>query len=387
MSASAIVIVGAGIMGASAAYHLARAGWRDLLILDRSPSAGEGSTGKATGGFRAQFETEVNVRLSLLSRRKLLEFRDEIGTDPGYQAAGYLWLAASAAQMEALRQARCVQHACGLREAVEVGVEDAARLNPALRLDGIVGGAFCPSDGFLRPLAMLQGYLEAAQRKGVRVEWGTEVTGFDRDASGRVVAVRTSRGRIAVDTVVNAAGPWAAAIMEAAGLALPVVPLRRQVAATFPCDLLPAAMPMSIFLEDGFHLRVRDGRVLLLWPTPGAPGRPYETSVEADWIYGVLAKAQARVPVLRSAAIDVDRCWAGLYEMSPDRHAILGAAPDCPNLYLINGSSGHGVMHAPALGALLAEIVTDGTASTLNVDALRPGRFAEGRPNPASELL
>jgi sarcosine oxidase subunit beta len=154
-----------------------------------------------------------------------------------------------------------------------------------------------------------------------------------------------------------------------------------------PTDVLPSRMPMTIFAGDGFHLRVRDGRVLLLWPTPGVKGRPYETAVEERWIDAVVEKAHARVPALRSVAIDRAAAWGGLYEISPDRHAILGPARECSNLYLINGSSGHGVMHAPALGRLLAEIMTDGAASSMDVASLRPSRFAEGQPNPVSELL
>jgi glycine/D-amino acid oxidase-like deaminating enzyme len=146
-------------------------------------------------------------------------------------------------------------------------------------------------------------------------------------------------------------------------------------------------MPMTIFAGDGFHLRVRDGRVLLLWPSPGVPGRPYDESVDDEWVEAVLAKAHRRVPVLRDAVLDRPACWAGLYEMTPDKHAVLGAAPGCDNLYLANGSSGHGVMHAPALGHLLAEIVCDGRATSLDVSPLRPSRFAEGALNPVSELL
>ncbi|MBL8113937.1 MAG: FAD-binding oxidoreductase, partial [Acidobacteria bacterium] len=168
---------------------------------------------------------------------------------------------------------------------------------------------------------------------------------------------------------------------------LPVVPLRRQVALTEPFDGLPASMPMTIFAGDGFHLRVRDGRVLLLWPTPGVPGRPFDTPVDDDWIERVVAFAHRRLPVLRDARIDRAASWAGLYEMSPDKHAILGPSPGCPNLFLVNGSSGHGVMHAPALGHLLAEMIGDGHASTLPVRELRPTRFAEGELNPVSELL
>ncbi len=387
MSRGPVAIVGAGVVGASVAYHLARRGRRDVVLLDRAGGPAQGSTGRATGGYRAQYATAINVRLSLLARAKLRCFEAETGVDPGYQPVGYLWLARTETELVALREAQAVQHAEGLVEAVEVGRDDIARLNPALRLDEVAGGVFCATDGFVRPVQVLAGYLAAAERLGVRTHWGVETTGFLRRPDGSISAVRTTQGILEVSAVVNAAGPWAAAVAAWAGLELPVVPLRRQVALTEPFDRLPPQMPMTIFAGDGFHFRVRDGRVLLLWPTPGVPDRPYDDSVDPAWVDAVVAMAHERVPVLREAAVDRARCWAGLYEISPDKHAILGPAPGCPNLFLANGSSGHGVMHAPALGHLLAEIMLDGEATTLDVAPLRPERFAEGTPNPTSELL
>jgi sarcosine oxidase subunit beta len=387
MSGASVAVVGGGVIGASVAYHLAVRGIRDVVILDRAAGPGEGSTGRATGGFRAQFASAINVRLSLLAREKLLRFGQEIGADAGYLPAGYLWLAGTEAELAELRASRVLQQAEGLHEAVEVESEQIARLNPALRLDGLIGGTYCPTDGFIEPGRILEGYLAAARRHGVRIEWQTEVTGFTRRDDGRIVAVQTSRGVIGVDGVVNAAGAWAAPLARMAGVDLPVTPLRRQVAITTPCDLLPPAMPMTIFAGDGFHLRVRDGRVMLLQPSPGVPGQPFDIRVDPAWIDAVTKTAHRRVPVLQRAAIDRPGCWAGLYEVSPDKHAILGAAAGCANLFLINGSSGHGVMHAPALGQLLAEIICDGQASTLDVTALRPSRFDEGAPNPVSGLL
>jgi sarcosine oxidase, subunit beta len=387
MTTASVAVIGGGVLGASAAYHLAVRGWRDIVILDRGDGPGEGSTSRATGGYRAQFATPINVRLSLLAREKLCRFKTETGVDPGYSQAGYLWLAADESELAALREGQRIQQAEGLSEAVEVGPDDVARLNPALAGDGISGGVFCPTDGFIKPLRMLEGYLAAGARLGVRMEWGTEATGFSLRQDGTVSTVLTSHGPIGVAAAVNAAGPWAAAVAEWAGVALPVTPLRRQAAATVPCDLLPQTMPMTIFAGDGFHLRVRDGRVLLLWPTPGVEGRPFDYSVDPGWVRQVTAMAHQRVPVLRRTQIDPAACWAGLYEMSPDKHAILGPAPGCPNLFLVNGSSGHGVMHSPALGQLLAEIMSDGTATSLDVHALRPTRFAEGQPNPVSGLL
>jgi sarcosine oxidase, subunit beta len=382
-----VVIVGAGVMGASAAYHLAARDRRDVLVIDSGSAAGEGSTSRATGGFRAQYGTAINVRLSLLTRSKLRRFSDEVGGECGYVPAGYLWLASSAGVLKGLAEARALQHAEGLTEATAATPDEVALINPAIALDGILGGSFCPTDGFVRPLGILNGYLEAAQRLGVDVSWGEEAVDAERSASGRITALLTTRRRIATDTVINAAGAWAGALGSACGLNVPVSPLRRQVALTEPTRVLPDSMPMTIFTDDGFHLRVRDGRVLLLWPTPGLPGRPFDATVDAEWIDAVTAKAHARVPVLRDVPVDSAGSWAGLYEMSPDKHAILGAHPECENLFLINGSSGHGVMHAPALGHLLAEIVLDGRATTIDTHALRPERFSEGELNESAGPL
>ncbi len=383
-----VVIVGAGVMGASVAWHLASRGCRDVLVLDRAPAPGLGSTGKASGGFRAQFATAVEIGLSLLAREKLLRFPDEIGADSGYRPYGYLFLAGDEAQRAALGSIRPLQRSLGV-PVEEIGPEDIRRLNPAVDAAGIVGGSFCPIDGFLRPLAILNGYVEAARRLGVRFEFGAEVTGFAvaKRLPGRVMAVETATGPIAADHVVNAAGPWAGALGRLAGTEIPVVPLRRQVASTVPTAALPEEMPMTIFLDDGFHLRVRDGRVLLLWPQPSSSADPFDAGFDESWLPGLLERAHARVPCLKNVPVDRAACWAGLYEMSPDQHAIVGRAPRLANLWLVNGSSGHGVMHSPALGQLVAEMILDGAAHTLDLQALRPSRFAEGDAIPEFHLL
>jgi sarcosine oxidase, subunit beta len=383
-----VAILGAGVMGASVAWHLASRGCQDVLVLDRAPALGQGSTGKATGGFRAQFATEVNIRLSLLSREKLLRFPEEIGGDPGYSPCGYLFLAQDETQMEALRSIRPLQTGLGV-PIEEISPEDALRLNPAIRLDGIPGGSFCSIDGFIRPMGILEGYAEAARRLGVRFEHGVEVTGFvlEKRRPGRITRIETTAGPVSARHVVNAAGAWAGAIARKAGVDLPVSPLRRQVAPTVPTTVLPEDMPMTIFLEDGFHLRVRDGRVLLLWPQDHPSADPFDTAFDESWLDGLLARARARIPILADVPVDRSACWAGLYEMSPDKHAILGAAPEVENLWLINGSSGHGVMHAPALGQLVAEMILDGAARAMEVSALRPSRFAEGVAIPEFHLL
>ncbi|HYW54583.1 MAG TPA: FAD-dependent oxidoreductase [Dongiaceae bacterium] len=382
----AVVVVGGGIIGASVAYHLAARGVRDVVVLDAAARPGDGSTGRATGGFRVQFATAIDVRLSLLAREKLRRFAEDTGGDCGYDPAGYLWLASNEAELAALRAALAVQRANGVGDAVEVDRDTIAQLNPALRRDAIAGGTYCRSDGFIRPLGVLDGYRRAAERGGVRFAWDARVAGFDRARDGRITAVRTQRDVIPTGAVVNAAGAWAAGIARLAGAELPVTPLRRQVAVTVPTDALPATMPMTIFAGDGFHLRVRDGRVLLLLPSAGARDS-FDVTVEPAWIDGVVRIARERVPCLRGVALDRAACWAGLYEMSPDGHAIVGRDRSVANLSFANGASGHGVMHAPALGELVAEVVVDGAATSLDVTALRPERFASAEPDGARELL
>jgi sarcosine oxidase, subunit beta len=387
METAEVVIIGGGVIGASVAYHLAARGCRDVLVIERGARAGCGSTGRATGGFRAQFATPVNIRLSLLSREKLLAFKDETGVDAGFRQCGYLFIARSADELDALTSLQTVQHETGLDEARNVSVEEIARLNPSVETEGVVGGVFCPTDGFMRPLEILRGYTEAAMRLGVRFRYGVELESIRVNAQGRIDGLKTTEGEVSVGRVVNAAGAWAGVVARMAGVEIPVAPLRRQVAVTKPCELLPEEMPMTIFIDDGFHLRVRDGRVLLLWPDVPLTEDAFEANVEDEWVAGVYRRACERVPVLKRAVIDIEKCWAGLYEMSPDKHVILGRAPCVENFYLANGSSGHGVMHSPAIGQLLSEIILDGAAHTLDVHALRPSRFDEGEPNDAPAFL
>jgi len=378
-------------MGASAAYHLAVSGCRNILVLERQDSPGLGSTGRATGGFRAQFGSDANVRLSLLAREKLLRFQDELGVDPGYRPCGYLFMARTQAEITPLRRALAVQRAAGLRDAREVTADDIRHLTPWVRADDLLGGTFCSIDGFIKPLEILRGYLGAAVRLGVRVEYGAGwveiVTNGRAGAARRVAGVRSDRGAVATGRVINAAGPWAGVVGARAGIEIPVRPVRRQTAITFPFPGLPEDIPMTICHWDGVHLRVRDGRVLLLWPVDLPAKDPFDITFEPRWLTDLLPRAHDRFPCLAQAEIDLEHCWAGLYEMSPDRHALLGPAPGIEGLYLINGSSGHGVMHAPALGQLLAEIITGGRARAVDVDALRPSRFIEGKPNPEDAVL
>jgi len=387
MRSADVVIIGCGVIGASVAYHLAKKGCSNVLVLERAPEPGQGSTNKATGGFRAQFGSEINVRLSLLSRQKLRVFHDELGVDPGYRTCGYLFIANSEQQLESLKRAQLVQKAAGLMEAKTLDCERIAEINPAASLEGAVGGTFCPTDGFIVAMQILSGYQQAAKRLGVRFEFDVSVTGFGMSGNSRIETVKGCSGEVAAGCVVNAAGAWACEIADLAGFRLPVTPLRRQVAITEPTGILSAGMPMTVFVDDGFHFRVREGRVMLLWPDDAPSKNHPEPGISDEWLKEVQEKTRKWVPSLKNVLVDRNCCWSGLYEMSPDKHVLLGAASEVRNLYLVNGSSGHGVMHAPALGQLLAETICDGRASSLDVHCLRPSRFEEGEPISSPQLL
>lgn len=381
-----VLIVGAGAIGASVAWHLAARGVRDVVLLDAGDAPGAGSTARATGGFRAQFATAVNVRLSLLAREKLRRFPDDVGADPQYRAVGYLFLCDDAAQLGAFGRARAVQHACGLHEAAELSAGEASALAPHARLDGVVGAAWCPTDGTIRPMEVLRGYLGGAARAGAAVHWGARATGVERGEGGRIVAVHSTAGRFAPKHVVNAAGAWAGGVAALAGVHLPVRPARRQVAVAVGHGL-GDDLPMTVWARDAFHLRVRDGQALLNWPADTPADDPFSLAVHRPWVEATWAMARARVPAMARARLDDAAHWCGLYELSPDKTVVLGYDPACPNLLLVNGSSGHGVMHAPALGQLAAELLVDGRAGAFDVHPLRPTRFAEGEAHPVSDLL
>jgi sarcosine oxidase, subunit beta len=372
-----VIVIGGGVIGWSVAYHLAKAGARRVTVVDR----GGGSTERATGGFRAQFATPVNVRLSLLSLEKLRAFADETGVDSGYAPCGYLFIAANALQLARLREAVAIQRQAGFTGTRELSSEEVLACNPFLAPGGFVGGTFAPTDGFIKPTEIQRGYRGAAQRLGVSFLQSAvrEVRRLD----SRVVEVSAGADTLACGAIVNAAGAWAAEIGRLAAVDIPVVPLRRQVARTVATSALPETMPMTIF-ADGFHCRVRDGHALLLQPSAPATD-PFDVRVDPAWAEAVVDTGRTRLPPLRD--VPLDSTYAGLYEMSPDEHALLGLAEGLDNFLLVNGSSGHGVMHAPALGQLAAEMLILGKARSLEVAELRPSRFREGKPNENRSLL
>ena len=377
MHSAEVVIVGGGIVGASVAWHLTQAGCRNVLIVERETHQGKGSTGKSMGGVRAQFSTPVNIRMSLYSIPFYASFEERMGHPSGYRPQGYLFCATNDKQMNYLRTNYKLQCELGLKGVRLVTADEIRGLYPQLRADDIVGGSFCETDGFVDPYSAMVGFTQAAVEHGAQVWRDTQVTGISLDAQG-ICAVETSRGTVATRTVVNAAGAWAKQVAKLAHVDLPVEPLRRQLVPTEPFDRFPHSAPMIIDMSNGFHFRPEALGFLLAWADPEeTPG--YKMDFDSGFIEKVLTRAASRVPMFEELAVNPKRAWAGLYEMTPDHHPILGAVPEVPGLFLANGFSGHGVMHAPATGKIVSDLVTRGETDLIDVSLLSFTRFAENK--------
>lgn len=377
MEAAEVVIIGGGIVGSSIAYHLTTAGCSNVLVVERETHQGKGSTGKSMGGVRAQFSTPVNIQMSLYSIPFYAGFEERLGHPSGYRPQGYLFMATSERHMAYLRANYERQVAMGLKPVRLVSAQEIRSLYPQLRADDIVGGSFCATDGFVDPYSAMVGFMTRAAEQGARLWRDAEVTGLELDGAG-IVAVQTSRGRVATRVVVNAAGAWAAQVAQMAGVELPVEPLRRQLVPTEPFDQFPHSAPMIIDMSNGFHFRPESLGFLLAWADPEeTPG--YKLDFEPSFIEKVLTRAAARVPMFENLAVNPKRAWAGLYEMTPDHHPVLGPTPAVKGLFFANGFSGHGVMHAPATGKIVSDLITQGRTDLVDARLLELARFAEGR--------
>lgn len=369
-----IVIIGGGVMGASTAYHLARRGCREVVLLERGPVFGGGATGKCAGGIRYQFSTEINIRLSQLSLPMLENFEAETGQPLPLHWPGYLFLLTRETEIEPARQIVTLQHRLGVPTEWLSG-DEVRRWLPCLAAGDVLAATFYAREGLADPHGVVNGYIQAARRLGVKTLTDTPVSGIEIQA-GRVAGVQTPRGRIACESIVNAAGPWSGLVSEMAGVPLPVTPVRRQLLTTTPLPDIPPDFPVVIDLAQGlgFH---REGAGLLTGMSRPDEPPGFDESVDEAWELVHLEAAIQRLPLLAQAGRLAH--WAGLYEMTPDHHPILGAVPGLAGYYLITGFSGHGFMHGPVSGLLLAEIILDGRATTLDVSSLDYGRFSQNR--------
>ena len=346
-----MVIVGGGVVGTSAAFHLAEAG-ADVVLIERA-SLGSGSTSKAAGGVRTQFSDVLNIEIA---KRSLDAFRD-FGRRPGWEIdlkqVGYLFVLTRPSDVEEFARSVALQNELGLDSRMLTGEETRA-LCPLLDGDDVLAGAFSPGDGHATPEGVVQGYAFAARAHGAHIRVGCEVTAIRVDDGGQITEVVTTDGVIRTPTVVCAAGAWSRACGAMVGVQLPVSPLRRQILFTEAIDGLPADLPMTIDFETSFYFH-REGPGLLMGMSDPSemPGFSVETS--DDWIPGLMDIVRRRAP--RIADVGIRGGWAGLYEMTPDHNAIIGEAAGVSRFLYATGFSGHGFLQGPAVGEILRDMV------------------------------
>jgi sarcosine oxidase, subunit beta len=346
-----IVVAGAGAAGASVAYHLALLGARDVVLCDRGPVAGE-STSRAMGGVRQQFSTAAEVRLAQESTR----FFEELGP-PYFQQVGYVFLATTADGRRALEERLRVQRELG----VPVEPVDPSYV-PGLRTDDILAAVVCRKDGVADPAAVARELVDRAGRMGVEVLEQTPVQ------------------RVRGDVHVIACGPWSAEVAAGLGVELPIRPLCRQLLATAELEL-PPDLPMVVEADTGFHFRRRARRLVVAMGDP-EPRWGFEQEVDRSVFGDRLARLAHRFPP--AAGTRIDSAWAGLYDMTPDAHPILGRVAD--GVFAACGFSGHGFMQSPAVGRAVAEEILTGSSS-IDLSPYRLDRFAEGAAVHGEELV
>jgi len=371
MERADVVIIGGGVIGASIAYHLAVKGVRDVVVVERD-RLGAGSTSRNAGGVRLQFSTEINARLSLRSLPRLERFNDEMGVDPGFEQVGYLFLITNDRDAASFERSLQLWSRLGI-PARRLDQGQVHELFPEVRIDDVRFATYCEKDGYLDPTSLLNGYVARAREQGVRFSEGQAVTAIDLE-SGRVSGVRTPSSTISTPTVVNAAGPWAGEVGKLVGVDLPITPLRRQIFVTDPVAGLDRDFPLTVEMATGFYFHRESGGVLMGMADPAdKPG--FDDSVNWEFLPTIVERALDRMPALEKA--NVKTGWAGFYEDTPDKHPILGRIAAVPGFISAAGFSGHGLMHAPAAGEAIAELIVDGK-TTLDISALSFDRFARG---------
>jgi len=401
MAVADIVIIGGGIIGSSIAYQLAlHASGSRIVVLERDTIA-SGSSGRATGGIRQQFADELDIRFSIEGVRFYEQFTNPQHTTfssatyarPHFHQYGYLFLVTTPPGWQAMQQHVALQQALGVPTQLLTAAEVQQRI-PQLTVDDVLGATFCPSDGYSDPAAMTRALAHEARARGVIIREHAPVIDISVEHS-RVQAIKTPQETFSTPIVVNAAGAYAALVARMAGITdLPVYPLRRQLYLTEPFTDLPYDIPMIVELSTGFHFRRREDGVILTLPLsisqeeeqrnqrlePQAFTLPVD---EQQW-HDITELIQRRCPTLMNARIA--RCWSGLYEMTPDEHPVLGTT-EVDGFLCACGFSGHGFMHAPMAAKLMAELILDGSTTTLSIEPFNIKRFRSGQLLKTTRLL
>ncbi|EHM10844.1 glycine/D-amino acid oxidase, deaminating [Thermanaerovibrio velox DSM 12556] len=372
-----VIVVGGGVHGCSAAYELAKAGFKVTLFEGRYLSAG--GSGRSAAGIRQHFGTEVNCRLAMYNVQVFRNLQEELRCplDLEFTQWGYLWVAYTDRSLGQLRLNVELQNSLGIPSEILDPEEIRSRWG-YLKLDGVIGGAFCAEDGHINPHGLTIGYAEAAKRHGALVMMKSPV---DRVLvrGDRVAGVSVMGEEWHAPVVLLAAGPWSAPLAASAGVELPVAAERHQILVTEPVE--PFGCPMVLCLDDGAYFKQCPNGTFLIGRDDPLEPKTCEVQVSPGFLEGVCRSVLQRMPILKG--VRVVRQWSGPYDITPDRQAIIDWTP-VEGLMVNCGWSGHGLQFAPSGGRLVREML-QGVPTFVDIRPFRLSRFEEGDlfPEPA----
>ncbi len=367
-----VVVIGGGITGTAIAYNLAKKGVKNIALIEKEYLA-SGATGRCGAGIRQQWGTEMNCKIAKYACDLFENATEELEYDGDieFKQGGYLIVSSTEKEHEQFKKNVALQNSLGIDSKL-IDLNEAKKIVPYLNTEKLVSATFHQKDGHLNPFTTVDAYAKAAERLGVKIYKYTEVTGIIVN-NGRIEGVKTNKGDIGTNVVVNAAGGHSQVIAKMAGVDIPIYSERHQILVTEPVEPVLGPMVMSFSLNL-YCQQVPHGAIIM---GRGDEGEPRDFRITSGWHFlDEMTKTITDIlPPLKD--IRMIRQWAGLYNMTPDRQPILGAVDEVEGFYQAVGFSGHGFMFGPATGVLMAEKIL-GEENTIDIDMLHLNRFREG---------
>jgi len=392
MKQADVVIIGGGVIGVSVAFYLAKKKCSDVVLLERNSLLGAETTTASAGGARHQWRARKNIEFAKISISAFKNFASELGVKEseeikeikekiGFDPIGYTFLISDKKSLGVFKESVARQQKLGIDVEIISPKELENRIPKILKTDDLIAATFCPEDCVVDPAGLTELYAKYAKELGIEIIKGAEVKNIEIKGN-QINRVLTNKEEINTSRIVNAAGPWANDICKMVGIDLSVKPFlfapqRHQRLLTEPIKGLAEHLPMIVD-TSGVYMR-KEGEGLLMGKARENEPSSLNTKVDQDFLWEILAAGAERLPILEEARLDVGKAVAGLYANTSDKCAILGEHPKLKGFYLACGFSGHGLMHAPAIGKVIAELIIDGKTSTLDISPFTIDAFKTGK--------
>jgi len=374
METADVVIIGAGVIGLSIAYHLALSDSSlKIIVVEREKFPGMGSTAQCMGNISHQFPSQINIEMTRVSLPYFKRFNAEMRYPIYLRQRGGLFLTTSPERLAEFKKTISLLNELGIPAALLSPAEIKKR-HPFIHIGDLAGGVFCALDSYADPHGVIQGYFNQARKRDVAVSTSEPVLAI-QTASGRVESVQTEKRCIAAGIVIDAAGPHFAEVAAMAGVNLPARPYQSQVYVCEPVPAIDPGIPMIVDIDTGFFIHAEKSGTLISGGTDlnNFPG--FDTAVDRSLLDDFIEAAVRRAPLMQTTGLM--RIYVGISCLTPDYHGILGEVETIKGFYCAGGFGSHGFMHAPAVGLIAAQLICKGYTSLVNISPLSPNRFTK----------